>query len=121
LSHWYYLERKHPRLRLLREKAQIYCEQMRVATVVDSLFNQAVNGNVQAALAYLKNKAGWKDKVEYSGRVGGSGSQFVIIREVKVGDSGEKGRLPGSVSIIREEISGSDRGDRDRKDDVDAG
>jgi len=36
-----------------------------IATVACSLFDQAVEGgSVQAASFYLKNRAGWKDKIE---------------------------------------------------------
>ncbi len=35
-----------------------------IAEVVNSLFEAAVSGNVQAIQFFLKNRAGWKDKVD---------------------------------------------------------
>ena len=40
--------------------------------VTNALFQQAVNeGSVPAAIFYLKNRAGWKDKAELTGEDGG--------------------------------------------------
>lgn len=38
-----------------------------VAKVANALFDQAMNGQTAAAIFYMKNRAGWKDKLEHSG------------------------------------------------------
>lgn len=35
-----------------------------IATVANNLFEQSAEGNVSAGIFYLKNRAGWKDKIE---------------------------------------------------------
>jgi transcriptional regulator with XRE-family HTH domain len=35
-----------------------------IATITNALFNSAKDGNLGAMIFYLKNRAGWKDKVE---------------------------------------------------------
>jgi len=35
-----------------------------IATVANNLFEQSGEGNVSAGIFYLKNRAGWKDKIE---------------------------------------------------------
>lgn len=36
-----------------------------IAAVTNALYDQALDGNTSAAIFYLKNRAGWKDKVEF--------------------------------------------------------
>lgn len=38
-----------------------------IAKVTNALFQSALNGNVTAMIFYLKNQAGWKDKLEFEG------------------------------------------------------
>ena len=38
-----------------------------LAQVSNALFEQALGGNTSAAIFYMKNRAGWKDKQEFSG------------------------------------------------------
>jgi len=33
-----------------------------IATITNSMFNSAKNGNITAGIFYLKNRAGWRDK-----------------------------------------------------------
>tara|TARA_Y100000114_G_scaffold141925_1_gene148068 strand:- start:669 stop:1082 length:414 start_codon:yes stop_codon:yes gene_type:complete len=35
-----------------------------IATITNALFNSAKEGNLGAQIFYLKNRAGWKDKIE---------------------------------------------------------
>ena len=43
-----------------------------IATITNTLFNKAKSGDNTAMIFYLKNRAGWKDKVEteHSGEIG---------------------------------------------------
>ena len=42
-----------------------------IATVANNLFTQSAEGNVSAGIFFMKNRAGWKDKIEQenTGRV----------------------------------------------------
>jgi len=41
-----------------------------IATVANNLFEQSKDGNVSAGIFFLKNRAGWSDKQEVTGKDG---------------------------------------------------
>ncbi len=41
-----------------------------IATVANNLFTQSADGNVSAGIFFMKNRAGWSDKQELTGKDG---------------------------------------------------
>jgi len=56
----YTWRKSDPKLNADIEEAQT----SRVQLVIDSLYSQAMKGNITACIFYLKNRAGWADKQE---------------------------------------------------------
>ena len=53
-----------------------------IATITNSLFNKAKNGDNISSIFYLKNRAGWADKTEVTGK---DGAPLAIIERHIVG------------------------------------
>ncbi len=54
-----------------------------VAVVTNALFESAKGGNLGAQCFYLKNRAGWRDKMEFSGEVKFTKIERVIVQAPK--------------------------------------
>ena len=42
-----------------------------IAKIANALFEQGMNGQTAAAIFYMKNRAGWTDKMQHAGEGGG--------------------------------------------------
>ena len=54
-----------------------------VAVITNALFESAKGGNLGAQCFYLKNRAGWRDKMEFSGELKISKIERVIVEPQK--------------------------------------
>jgi len=52
----------------------------RTQLVIDALYKKALEGNPTAMIFWLKNKAGWRDVIEHSGKIEGGETRIIIIK-----------------------------------------
>ena len=53
-----------------------------IAKIANALFEQGMNGQTAAAIFYMKNRAGWRDKLEHTGEDGGA----LVVKVVRHAD-----------------------------------
>ncbi len=81
---WYQWERKFPRLKLLKEKALEFCDDIRTTKVEDAFLKKLTEGKGAASdyIFYLCNRAPqrWSNKhhIEHSGKVEGRPEKIII-------------------------------------------
>jgi hypothetical protein len=56
-----------------------------VGQIANALFEQALAGQVAAAIFYMKNRANWTDKQQFAGPDGGA-VKVQIVKEYRTGD-----------------------------------
>ena len=60
-----------------------------IATVANNLFEQSKDGNVSAGIFFMKNRAGWSDKLDQNTNHTGDAFNEILLKVVDGSDSGK--------------------------------